>query len=49
LEGAGHGDQPKTVGEDFVGYDGGVIEDEDGFDCEGGDFGEEDAAEGVGD
>ena len=37
------------MGEDFVGHDGGVVVDVDVFDGEGGDLGEEDAAEGVGD
>lgn len=37
------------MGENFVLDDGGVVVDEDVFDSEGRDFGEEDAAEGVGD
>lgn len=36
------------MGEDFVLDDGGVLLDENVFDGEGGEFGEEDAAEGVG-
>lgn len=35
------------MGEDFVLDDGGVVVDEDVFDGKGGDFGEEDAAEGI--
>lgn len=42
-------DQAQAVGEDFVLDYGGVVVDEDVFDGEGGDFGEQDAAEGVGD
>ena len=37
------------MGEDFICYDGGIVLYVDFFDCQGGDFGEEDAAEGVGD
>lgn len=44
---AGEGDEAEAVGEDFVLDDGGVVVDEDVFDGEGGDFGEEDTAEGV--
>lgn len=36
------------MGEDFVLDDGGVVVDEDVFDGEGGDFGQKNAAEGVG-
>lgn len=36
------------MGEDFILDDGGVVVDVDEFNGEGGDFGEEDAAEGVG-
>ena len=36
------------MGENFVLDDGGVIVDEDELDCEGGDLGEENTAEGVG-
>ena len=44
---ATEGDQAEAVGEDFVLDDRGVVVDEDVFDGEGGDFGEQDAAEGV--
>lgn len=36
------------MGEDFVGDDGGVVEDEGAFDGQGGDFGEENPAECIG-
>lgn len=41
--------QAEPVGEHFVLDDGGVVPDVDGLDGDGGDFGDEDAAEGVGD
>jgi len=44
---AAEGDQAEAVGENFVLDYRGVVVDEDVFDGEGGDFGEEDAAEGV--
>ena len=37
------------MGEDFILDDGGVLVDEDVFNSEGGDLGEQDAAEGIGD
>ena len=40
-------DEAEAVGEDLVLDDGGVVVDEDVFDGEGGDLGEQDAAEGV--
>jgi hypothetical protein len=40
-------DKAEAVGEDLVLDDGGVVVDEDVFDGKGGDFGEQDAAEGV--
>ncbi len=41
--------QAEPVGEHFVLDDGGVVPDVDGLDGDGGDLGDEDAAEGVGD
>lgn len=40
--------QAQAVGKHFVLDDGGVLEDEDVFDGEGGDFGDEDTAKGIG-
>jgi hypothetical protein len=42
------GDEAETVGEEFVGEDGGVVLDFDHVDCDGGDLSEHDAAKGVG-
>lgn len=46
---AREGDQAEAVGEDLILDHGGVVVDVDGLDGEGGDLGDEDAAEGVGD
>ena len=48
FEAAGEGDETQARGEHFVLDYGGVVVDEDVFDCEGGNFGDEDSAEGVG-
>lgn len=45
---ASQGDKAKTVSKHFVLHYGGVVVDEDGVDREGGEFGDEDASEGVG-
>jgi hypothetical protein len=49
LAAALEGDEAEAVGEDLVLDDRGVVLDVDVLNGEGGDFGEEDAAEGVGD
>ena len=48
FEAAGEGDETEARGEHFVLDYGGIVVDEDVFDCEGGDFGDEDPAEGIG-